>query len=171
MRKSQKSKGQRRGHFTKSPAHLFSCSPAHVRAPGLTLVEILAVLVILGLLAGTLVVGLSGSMAKARHELAKSGIAAIVSKLELYQIDHGSFPSLDLGLTALSTGQASPTDPCYLSPDQLKDPWNFPYAYIVPGPDGHPYEVICYGADHAPGGEGENRDVSSISLRDEEKKP
>ena len=139
---------------------------------GLTLVEILAVLVILGLLAGTLVVGLSSSMGKARHELAKSGIAAIVSKLELYQIEHGSFPSLDVGLAALSTPNASPSDPYFLNSDQLLDPWGHPYIYIVPGPDGHPYEVVCYGADHAPGGEAgsENRDVSSVNLRGKETK-
>ena len=44
---------------------------------GMTLVEILAVVVILGLLAGTLLMGFSGSFGKAKHELAKTAIGQI----------------------------------------------------------------------------------------------
>ena len=46
----------------------------------MTLVEILAVVVILGLVAGTLLIGFSGSFGKAKHELAKSGIGIIASQ-------------------------------------------------------------------------------------------
>lgn len=39
--------------------------------------------------------------------------------------------------------------------------------YITPGPDGHPYEIVTYGADGQPGGEDENADLSSVALRSE----
>jgi len=131
----------------------------------MTLVEILAVVVILGLLAGTLLIGFSGTFGKAKHELAKSGIGLVVSKLELYRIEHDAWPGNDMGLATLGEGYAAPTDPWYLSPDKLLDPWGNTYMYIAPGPQGHPYEVLTYGADAQPGGEGENADISSVNLR------
>lgn len=132
---------------------------------GMTLVEILAVVVILGLIAGVLAVNFSGSFAKAKHELAKTGIGQVVQKLELYKIEHDEWPSLQLGLQALSTGYANPSDPHFLEADQLLDPWKHPYVYISPGPDLRPYEVISYGRDGIQGGTGENADISSAHLR------
>jgi general secretion pathway protein G len=134
---------------------------------GMTLVEVLAVVVILGLVAGTLLVGFSGSFGKAKHELAKSAIGVIVAKLETYKIETGGWPSNELGLAALSDGQAPPTASFYLSPDKLRDPWGKPYLYVTPGPDGHPYEILSYGADGQSGGAsaGEDADISSINLR------
>jgi general secretion pathway protein G len=135
----------------------------------MTLVEILAVVVILGLVAGTLLVGFSGSFGKAKHELAKSGIGLIVGKIELYRIDKGEWPSNEQGLKALSDGNALPTSSYYLSADKLLDPWGKPYLYVTPGPDGHPYEVLSYGSDGQPGGAsgGEEADLSSVNLRAE----
>ena len=76
------------------------------RHVGMTLVEVLAVVVILGLIAGTLVVGFSGAFGKARHELAKTGIGVIVSRIELYKLEYGKWPANDAGLASLSDGQA-----------------------------------------------------------------
>ena len=132
----------------------------------MTLVEILAVVVILGLIAGTLLVGFSGAFGKAKHELAKSGIGVIVSKIEVYRIEKSSWPSNDQGLAGLTDGQAAPTASFYLSKDKLTDPWGRPYLYICPGPDGHPYEILTYGADGQPGGAAgsEEADLSSVNL-------
>ncbi|MEW6747318.1 MAG: type II secretion system major pseudopilin GspG [Planctomycetota bacterium] len=138
------------------------------RAVGMTLVEVLAVVVILGLLAATLAVGFSGSFGKAKHELAKTGIGQILQKLELYRIEKGEWPANDLGLKALSDGYSSPMDPFYLSADKLLDPWKRPYWYVAPGPNELPYEIVSYGADGAPGGEGEDADLSSANLRGSE---
>lgn len=136
------------------------------RSRGMTLVEILAVVVILGLIAGTLLVGFSGAFGKAKHELAKSGIGIVCSKIELYRMDKQSWPSNDAGLAVLGPGHAAPTAAYYLSSDQLLDPWNRPYLYICPGPDGHPFEVLSYGADGQMGGEvgTDNEDISSTAL-------
>lgn len=133
---------------------------------GMTLVEILAVVVILGLIAGTLLIGFSGSFGKAKHELAKTGIGVVCKAIEMYRMEKQVWPSNDLGLAALSDGHAAPTSAYYLSRDQLLDPWNRPYLYVTPGPEGHPYEVLSYGADGQPGGEAgsENHDISSTNL-------
>ena len=142
-------------------------TPSHTRghsARGMTLVEILAVVVILGLIAGTLMVGFSGMFGQAKHDLARTGIGVVTGKIEAYRIQTGSWPSNELGLAALTNGEATPTDPYYLTNEQLTDPWNRPFYFIIPGPDGHPYEVGSYGADGEPGGDGENADISSASL-------
>jgi len=133
----------------------------------MTLVEILAVVVILGLIAGTLVLGFSGSFGKAKHELAKSGIGIVVSKLETYRIEEDRWPGNDVGLAALSEGHATAAKSYYLTRDQLLDPWGRMYLYVTPGPNGLPYEVISYGADGQPGGDpgSEDADISSANLR------
>jgi len=45
-----------------------------------------------------------------------------------------------------------------------RDPWKNDYVYLVPGSDGEPYEILSYGADGEPGGEGEQADISSLDL-------
>lgn len=134
------------------------------RPRGFTLVETLAVLVILGLLAGVLLVSFSGSVGKGRQELAKTGIGVVVQKLEAYHLEHAAWPGNDIGLAALGDGHASPSASYYLTKDQLLDPWKQPYAFVTPGPDGHPYEVVSFGKDGQPGGEDENKDISSTNL-------
>jgi general secretion pathway protein G len=131
----------------------------------MTLVEVLAVVVILGLLAATLAVGFSGAFGKGKQELAKTGIGLIVGRLEMYKIEHDGWPDNAVGLSALSDGHADPSDAYYMNPDNLLDPWGRPYLFVTPGPDGKPFEVLSYGADGLPGGSGENADVSSARLR------
>jgi len=140
---------------------------AGCRERGLTLVEILAVVVILGFLAATLAVGFSGSFGKVKHELAKTGIGQIIDKVEAYRIEKGVWPTNDLGLRALSDGHAAPTDSYFLESGKLLDPWKRPYYYVTPGPNQYPYKVLTYGADRAPGGGGEDADLSSVNLRGE----
>lgn len=140
----------------------------HGAAParrGMTLVEVLAVVVILGLIATTLLVGFSGAFGKAKHELARSGIGLLVGKVEVYRIEHSAWPSNELGLSVLSQPHAQPAAAYFVTADQLLDPWGRPYHFVVPGPEGHPFEILSYGADGEPGGEGENADLSSTSLR------
>lgn len=131
------------------------------RSAGMTLIEVLAVVVILGLLAATLTVGLSGRIGKARHEIARTQIAQIAGAVETFRLDRRRLPSPSEGLGALTT----PADaPYFLEAGKLLDPWGKAYLYLVPGPDGQPFEVVTYGADGQPGGDGENSDLSSAKL-------
>jgi general secretion pathway protein G len=44
---------------------------------------------------------------------------------------------------------------------QLRDKWGNPYQYALPGSEGRRYDLISYGADGKPGGDGENRDLTN----------
>ena len=135
---------------------------------GMTLIEVLAVVVILGLLAATLTVGLSGRIGKAKHEIARTQLAQIAGSVEAFRLDQRRIPTSAEGLAALT----SPADSAYfLEAGKLVDPWGKPYLYLVPGPDGQPFEVVTYGADGQPGGSGENGDLSSANLSGAAKKP
>ncbi|MFK7961961.1 MAG: type II secretion system protein GspG [Phycisphaerales bacterium] len=135
----------------------------HLRRRAMTLVEVLAVVVILGLIAGLAVVGFSGTFRQAKHETAKSQIAIITGKIEAYMISTSRHPSSSEGLGALT--DAPPVAAHHLSEDAILDPWGRTFLYVSPGPEGHPYEVISLGEDGARGGEGPAADISSTSLR------
>jgi len=116
----------------------------------MTLVEILAVVIILGLLATTLTLTFRGQVSRAKTEIARTGIGVIVNAIETYALETGRIPTTQEGLNALTRtpqGRGAP----YLSSDKLKDPWGNAYAYVESGPSSA-YQVICYGADGQPGG-------------------
>jgi general secretion pathway protein G len=135
-----------------------------LRRSGMTLVEVLAVVVILGLLAGTLAVGFSGAFGESRTELARTGVTIIKERVEMYDVSTGSLPSPSEGLSVL-TGPDAIGKSFELTQDQLTDPWGRTYLYISPASDGSAFEIVSYGADGQPGGTGENQDISSRNLR------
>jgi len=132
----------------------------------MTFVELLAVLVILGLVAGVFTVSIAGRFNQSKRELAKTQIGLIDGQVQAYFTQTSSWPPADKGLLVLTTPETTPSSAFFLKPDQLKDPWNTPFYIIVPGPDGHPYEIISYGADGQPGGTDENADLSSLRMRE-----
>jgi general secretion pathway protein G len=127
----------------------------------MTLVEVLAVVIILGLIATTLVVGLGGRFGQARQEIARSQIASLRAQVELFQITTKRLPSGSEGLEVLTR---NPQSAYFIEPSQIIDPWGNPLYYVVPGPDGRAFEIKSYGADGSVGGEGENADISSAAL-------
>lgn len=83
--------------------------------------------------------------------------------LHRYKTDIGDFPAEDRGLGGLvnDAGSAGWRGPYVRS--LPKDLWGHDYVYRFPKSDAEP-EVLSYGADGAPGGEGPNADISSKNL-------
>lgn len=145
--------------------HGTTIRPSHTVAAtrrAMTLVEVLAVVVILGLIATTLTLSFRGQVGTAKRELARTGIGVIVNAIETFALETGSIPAMDTGLDALTQTPPGRGEP-YLRPDKLTDPWGRPYLYVAPGPNSA-YQVLSYGADGRPGGEGEAADISSDDL-------
>lgn len=137
---------------------------AHVGAQaGFTLIELLIVLGILALLAGIATPQVLRYLGKARTEAAKVQVSAISSALELYALDNGAYPSAQAGLAALvqrPQGAVRWNGPYLKKAEGLTDPWGRPYQYRFPGRAGS-FEVFSLGRDNAPGGTGEDSDITN----------
>ncbi|MFP4533076.1 MAG: type II secretion system major pseudopilin GspG [Desulfobacterales bacterium] len=127
---------------------------------GFTLIELLIVMIILGLLAALVAPRMFGKVGTSKQKAAKSQISLFETALDTYRLDVGKFPSSDQGLEALrkKPNDADNWDGPYLPKEIPKDPWGNPYEYKCPGENGD-YDIISYGADGQPGGEGEDADV------------
>ena len=132
---------------------------------GITLIEMLVVMVIIGLFVGLVSLNLFKQADKAKVTSARANINTFMQALGLYKLDTGVFPSTEQGLNALrvkpedSPQWAGP----YLKNDVPPDPWGRPYQYKYPGEHGDEPDVISLGADGQPGGEGLNADIVSWS--------
>ena len=49
--------------------------------------------------------------------------------------------------------------PTFTNPNNLKDPWGHPYIVVVPPTVNRDFDVVSFGADGQPGGEGEAKDI------------
>lgn len=126
----------------------------------------MAVVVILGLLVTTVAVVVSGQLGKGKSALARTRADIIVQGIEQFAITHGRIPTESEGLAILVQPQPDQPQP-YLKPAQIKDPWGNPYEYIVPGRYSE-YEIVSYGRDGQPGGQGEDADISTDDQYEEE---
>ena len=86
---------------------------------------------------------------------------AIGSALELYYLDHGTYPPDDPGLSVLTEKPAE--DPSWNGPyiksdGGLRDGWGNPFRYSVSADDGA-VVIISLGQDGTEGGEGLNADL------------
>lgn len=135
---------------------------------GFTLIEIMVVVVILGILATLVVPKIMGRPDEAKQIAAKQDISSIMQALNLYRLDNSRYPSTAQGLQALVTKpEQAPVPTNYKSGGYLSklpiDPWGTAYQYLSPGLQGE-VDIISYGADGEPGGEGVNADITSASL-------
>lgn len=128
---------------------------------GFTLLELLVVMVIIGLLAAYVGPRYFAQIGKSEQKTAKAQIEGLGKALDTYRLDAGHYPSTEQGLNAL---MVKPNDePKWSGPYLQKavppDPWGKPYLYRSPGQGGD-FDLLSYGKDGQPGGEGDAADVS-----------
>lgn len=132
---------------------------------GFTLIEIMVVVVILGILAAIVVPRFLDKPDEARITRAAADIESIEQALAMFKLDNGFYPSTEQGLEALVTKPETGRIPKkYPERGYLKnvpvDPWDSPYVYLSPGVHDD-IDIISYGADEEPGGDGSNADIES----------
>ena len=135
-------------------------------ARGMTLIEILVVLVLLAVIMSVVAGNYLGRGEKAKADAAKIEIGQISQTLDLYKLEVGRFPTTQEGLQALITAPSGVTNwngPYWKKGTVPKDPWGNEYKYTSPAQNA-PYEIISLGADGKEGGEGPNADLSSSKL-------
>jgi general secretion pathway protein G len=122
------------------------------RPKGMTLVEIMVVITIIGLITAAVAVAVMPKLGEARTSRAQSDVKQIENALDLYKMKKGSYPDTAQGIRALvETGNLK---------EAPLDPWGEPYIYML---EGNKPLVMSYGADKQAGGSGEDEDVSNRS--------
>jgi general secretion pathway protein G len=132
---------------------------------GFTMVELMAVLVILGLLMAVVVRNFVGQVDRGRVTTAKASLKLLQSAINQFHMDTGRWPSEDEGLSVLIQ---APTDVAnwqpggYLETTEVpKDPWQNDFIYELYPESGKPFVIKCLGADGQEGGEGYDADLYS----------
>lgn len=130
---------------------------------GVTLIEMLVVVTIIGLFVALVGPTLFKKADTARVTAARTQIQNFMTALGNYKLDTGMFPSTEQGLKAL---REKPTDVNqwagpYMPQDIPKDPWGRDFVYKYPGDHGDEPDIVCLGQDGQPGGEGLSADIVS----------
>jgi general secretion pathway protein G len=128
---------------------------------GMTLVEIIVVIIILSIMASVVGPKLFKNVDKANVSQARHQIGIFKGAISMYRLDTGGLPSTQNGLKALVANPgAEGWDGPYLDDIDIPlDPWKNPYAYQNPGTGGRDYDIVSYGKDKAPGGDKYNADI------------
>lgn len=130
---------------------------------GMTLIEIMIVLTILGTIASILIPNLVSRLRQGKVNTARIQIRQIGSSLDMYFASCGSYPTTEAGLNALveDPGDCPTWGPESYIPKLPKDPWNNEFKYERSGSN---YVLTSLGGDGRPGGAGADADISSETL-------
>jgi general secretion pathway protein G len=90
---------------------------------------------------------------RAANTKARADISILEQAVEMYRLDHLTYPTAAEGMQALVAGRYIRRLP--------NDPWGNAYLYTVPGPDGRPFQIASWGADGRDGGSGEDADITN----------
>src|SRR6202048_2962252 len=125
------------------------------RASGYTLMEIMLVVAIIAVIAGGVIVKMTGALDVAKIQRTEQDINNIYSALKLYEARNYQMPDQSQGLEARvrmpSTG-TKPANWLKLMDSVPTDPWNTPYQYRNPGKrDPSGIDVFSFGAERTEG--------------------
>lgn len=123
---------------------------------GMTLIEIMIVLAIIGGIAALLLPRLTGQLDKAKLKEARIQMSQIVNALAMYYTDCGKYPQALNGLVKQDANCNNWGPESYLKKDP-KDPWGHDFVYEL---NGNEYQLKCLGKDGREGGSGFDADIS-----------
>ncbi len=134
---------------------------------GFTIVEVMAVVVIIGLLAAMVATNFMGKVGQAKETTTKASLRTLDEAVTSFYMDTSRYPTEEEGLMALveqpSDVENYPEGGYLKSRNVPKDAWGNEFVYIRFA-ENSPYEIISYGADGQEGGEGENADLRSTEI-------
>ena len=133
---------------------------------GFTLVEVMAVLIIVGLLAGVAVKSFMGQTEKAKLIATNANLKVLHEAVQLFQMDTSRYPTEEEGLLSLVEEPADAEgwniEGGYLTTTDLpQDGWKRDFDYRLDPGNNQPFVIISYVADGEEGGEGYNVDLWS----------
>ena len=139
------------------------------RNAGFTLIEIMAVVLIIGLLSTIVGAVVFSQVDSARVTATKTQIKQIEAAFDFYRLDNGRYPTSEQGIEALVRRPTIAPEPLnyreegYLQGGAIPaDPWGSPYQYESPGTHNtYGFDLWSLGADNKPGGEGVDADIGN----------
>ncbi len=140
---------------------------------GMTLIEIMVVVAIIGSIAALVTVNVLNYLDESKVETTKIQIRNIESALEQFKRRHGFYPTTEQGLVSLvekpTVGRVPDNYPAdgYLK-SLPKDGWGNDFVFYSPGVAGHKIEILSYGADGQEGGDEFDADIASYEKTDEQ---
>ncbi len=136
--------------------HRYPTRPRASQA-GFSLIEIILVVVLIGGIVAFAATRILGGGDRAKANLAKAQVQTLAEKVQQFEMDTGTLPdALDDLVT--QPGDASGWLGPYAKAAELKDPWNKPFEYRVPG-ESQPFDLISLGKDGESGGESVDADI------------
>ena len=132
---------------------------------GFTILELMAVIVIIGLLAGVVAVNVIGKIDKARVTATKANLKQLSSAVIQFKMDTGRFPSEEAGLLELveQPGDVENWETGgYIETTEVPlDGWRNEFYFQLYPESGKAFVIISYGADGEEGGEENDADLYS----------
>lgn len=132
---------------------------------GFTMVELMAVLIIIGLLATLVVTKVATKIDRARVTTTKANLKILHSAVNQFKMDTGRFPSEEMGLEELieQPSDVENYEPGgYLETTEIpKDGWGNEFIYELFPESGKPFVIKSFGADGEEGGEDYDADLHS----------
>lgn len=132
---------------------------------GFTMVELMAVLIILGLLAGVVVRNFVGQTERAKVTTTKASLKQLASAVNQFYMDTNRYPTEDVGLLELVQQPSDVTNwqpGGYLDSTEVpRDGWDREFLFQLYPESGKPFVIISLGADGQEGGEGYDADLRS----------
>jgi general secretion pathway protein G len=124
----------------------------HKRQSGMTLIEIILVVALIGTLMAYLVRSLIGTAEETKKDQTKLAFGTISQGLQLYQIHCNRLPTTEQGLDAMisAPGDSKCWRGPYLEPNKLQDPWGVKFSYES---DGRTYKIVSAGPNGTVGDE------------------
>jgi len=138
---------------------------------GMTLIEIMVVVTILGIIATIVTVNVLDRLDQAKVSATTTQIKSLEVALDEFRRDNGYYPSTEQGLKALiekpSIGRIPRNYPSrgYLKGGKVpRDSFSGDFLYYSPGNHGNRYEIVSLGADGQEGGEEADADIKSWEI-------
>lgn len=131
---------------------------------GFSLIELLIVVTIIAALATFVAPKYFSRITISQQQVARAQIDNLDKALTQYRLDTGHYPTAGQGLAALDTAPPNETrwrGP-YLKKPLTRDPWGNTYVFLPIDDDANPpYQLVSYGSDGRPGGDGEDADIKN----------
>lgn len=125
---------------------------------GLTLVEIIVVLIILSIVGTFLMSNVLGAGDKAKLKITQLQMTQLKGAIDQYQLMHNSLPNRIDDLIRCDEKAGAGCFPV-ANEDQIKDAWGTTFAYSLET-GSRRYKITSYGGDAKQGGTGYDGDIS-----------